>query len=203
MALVTPEFRVSYPKVFKPELNKLNNKMEYSVVALFPPGADLSKLKAAARAALEEKWGKDQTKWPQKLKLPFRDQGERIVMDKEKNTPKLDPKTNEPLLQPGHVKGAVYLNLKSTQKQGVVDQQVQPIIEETAFYGGCYAIANISCYAYDQAGNRGVGFGLSNIQKTRDGEPFGGRTRPEDAFKPVAVEEGSSASAGSATDLFG
>ncbi len=198
--LITPEFRVSYPKIFKPELNKLSNKMEYSLVALFPLGADLSRLKAAAKAALTEKWGADQTKWPKNLKLPFRDQGERIVMDKETNQPKIG-KDGQPLLQPGHVSGAVFLNLKSQQKPGVVDQQVQPIIDDTQFYGGCYAMANISCYAYDQAGNRGVGFGLSNVQKTRDGEAFGGRTRPEDAFKPVAVPEGEAAT-GSATDVF-
>lgn len=68
----TPEFRVSYPKVFKPELNTLNGKQEYSVVALFPIGANLTALKKAAQAAVEKEWGTDPTKWPKGLKLPLK-----------------------------------------------------------------------------------------------------------------------------------
>jgi hypothetical protein len=43
----------------------------------------------------------------------------------------------------------------------------------------------LNAYAYDQAGNKGVSFGLLHIQKVKDGESFGNRTRAEDAFAPV------------------
>lgn len=187
MALVTPEFRVSYPKVFKPEMNKLSNQMEYSLIALFKKGEDLSKLKKAAEEAIAQKWGPDKTKWPKNLKNPFRDQS-----DKAKD---IDGKR---VLPSGHEEGAVFLTLKTKQKPAVVDEQVQPIMDETQFYAGCYARAAVSVYAYDQAGNRGVSFGLTSIQKLRDGEPFSGRPTPEQSFTPVA-----NSSVNSASDLFG
>lgn len=175
----TPKFRVSYPKVFKPEINKLSKQPEYSLVALFPKGADLSKLKAAAKEAIIKKWGADPNKWPDNLRTPFRDQKERAK--------KLDD--GRRVLPDGYEEGAIYINLKSKQKPGVVDQNVQPILDETEFYAGCYAVASLNAYAYDQAGNRGVAFGLNNIQKVADGDPFSGRPKPEDDFAPIAGAE--------------
>lgn len=100
----------------------------------------------------------------------------------------------------GHVNGATYLTLKTTQKPGVVDQNVQPIISESEFYGGCWAIASVNASVYDQKGNRGVNFYLQNIQKVRDGEPLGGRARPEAEFAPIS---GTTESAPKSTnDLF-
>jgi hypothetical protein len=64
----------------------------------------------------------------------------------------------------------------------------------------------VTAYAYDKAGNRGVAFGLQNIQKLKDGEAFDGRSKPEDDFQPVAAPAGSSsgsAAAGAADDMFG
>jgi len=187
--VTTPKFRVSYPKVFKPEVNKLSGKTEYSVVALFDKGADLSALKAAAKQAVIDKWGPDPAKHPKNLKSPFRDQAEKAK--------EVDGKR---ILPAGHTEGAIFMNLKSTQRPGVVDQNVQPILDESTFYAGCYARASVSCYAYDQAGNRGVSFGLSNIQKMAEGEPFSGRPSAEEAFSPVTSESGTTAS--SVNDLF-
>ena len=51
----TPKFRVSYPNVFKPRRNELNGKDEYSVVALFKKGEDLSKLKKLVQEAAEKR----------------------------------------------------------------------------------------------------------------------------------------------------
>jgi hypothetical protein len=187
--VMTPEFRVSYPNVFKPKKNELNGKDEYSLVALFPKNTDLSKLKAAAQAAIEEKWGKDKTKWPQNLRTPFRDQGEKG---------KIDEKSGQKILPAGHEEGAIYLNLKSAQKPGVVDMSVQDIINENDFYPGCWARATVNAYAYDQKGNRGVSFGLQNIQKTKEGEPLSGRMKAQAEFQPIEGTE----SGGTGTDLF-
>lgn len=170
----TPVFVSSYPKLFKPELNKLNNKNEYSVVALFKKGEDLSNLKKAAEEVLIENLGADKTKWPKNLKSPFRDQA-----DKEK----------EGVMPAGHEKGAVFLTLKTTQKPGVVDSNVQPIIDEAEFYAGCHAIASVRAGYYDHAGNKGVAFYLQNIQKVKDGEPLSGRAKAETEFAPVAGSE--------------
>lgn len=191
MPINTPEFRVSYPSVFQPKKNDLNGEMEYSVVALFPKGANLDALKKAAQEAIVKKWGADKTKWPANLKSPFRDQAE-----KAKN---VDGKS---ILPPAHEAGAIFMTLKSKQRPSVVDQNVQEILDTSKFYAGCWAIASVNAYAYDQKGNRGVSFGLGNIQFRRDGDPLGGRTRAEDDFSPVAAEGGSSSGGGGAASLF-
>ena len=184
----TPEFRVAFPQVFQPKKNDLNGKDEYSVVALFPKGADLSALKKAAQEALVKKFGPEKAKWPKKLRSPFRDQGDR---EKEKDGVMTLPQ--------GYEKGAIYLNLRSAQRPGVVDNQVQEIIDTAEFYGGCWAVASINAYAYNIKGNAGVSFGLGNLQKRKDGDAFGNRTKPEDDFAAVANSEASNESS---SDLF-
>lgn len=185
--MLTPKFRVSFPTVFKPRLNKLNNQEEYGLVALFEKGEDLSGLKAAVIEACEKKWGPDKKKWPKNLRNPLRDQA-----DKAKD---IDGKQ---VLPPGHEEGAFFLNLKSKQRPQVVDQNVQDIIDQSDFYPGCYARASVQAYAYDHAGNRGVAFGLNNIQKVADGEPFGGKTNATDDFSAIAGAKG----AETAADIF-
>jgi len=44
-------------------------------------------------------------------------------------------------------------------------------------------------YAFAANGNRGISCGLNNLQKMRDGEPLGGRTRPEDDFTGLDDED--------------
>ena len=161
--IMTPEFRVSFPAVFKPRVQQNDDGSpgtpKYGVTMLFAKDADLSKLKAAAQEAVKEKWG---DKPPKSLRSPFRDQGE---------------KEHE-----GYVEGAVFVSASSKQKPGLVDRQRQDIIDETEFYAGCYARATVRAFAYDKKGNKGVAFGLNNVQKLRDGDPLGGRTRAQDDF---------------------
>lgn len=172
--VITPKFRASFPQLFKAKKNDLNGRDEYSVVALFDKGQDLSTLKAAATEALEKKWGKDKSKWPQNLRSPFRDQGERAKdMDGKK------------VLPAGYEEGAIFVTLKSEQRPGVVDANVQDIIDESQIYAGCILRATVRAYAYDNKGNRGVSFGLGNVQKCGDGPPLGGRSRPQDDFSPI------------------
>jgi hypothetical protein len=170
--VLTPKFRVSYPSLFKAKLNEMSNKHEYSVVAVFPKDADLSALKKAVTDVLIEKLGADKAKWPKNLKSPFRDQGE---------------KEKDGVLPNGYEAGAIFMTLKSAQKPGVVDANVQPIIDESEFYAGCWAHATIRPYYYDQKGNKGVGFGLQNVQKLSEGEPLSGRVNAVSEFAPIAT----------------
>lgn len=174
--VMTPEFRVSYPYLFTPQApmaNSVNKDPKYSVVMLFPKGVDLSVLKKAAEAAIVDKWGADKAKWPKNLRTPFRDQGE-----KESD---------------GYVAGAIFVTAASKQKPGVVNAAVQPIIDSSEVYAGCYGRATVRAFAYDNAGNRGVAFGLQNFQKTRDGDSLIGRMKPEQEFEPIAATESAGA----------
>lgn len=187
MKVNTPQFRVSFPNVFAPQKNQFNGKEEYTLVALFPKGADLTVLKKAAQAAIIAKWP-DESKRPKEIRTPFRDQAEKAKT--------VDGKQ---VLRDGYEEGAIFMNLKSNKRPSVVDQNVQAILDESEFYPGCWAIASVNAYAYDVVGNAGVSFGLNNIQKVKDGDPLGGRSRPEEDFAPVASSTNATSSA---TDMF-
>jgi hypothetical protein len=171
--VMTPEFRVSFPAVFKPSRPKgapADQEAKYSLTMLFDRDADLSALKKAAEAAAKEKWGDD---IPKGLRTPFRDQGEKEF--------------------DGYEEGALFVIATSKQKPGLVDAQVNDIIDESEFYAGCYARATIRAFAYGGKGTSfkpGVSFGLQNVQKLRDGDPLGGRTRARDDFSAVETDAG-------------
>ena len=181
--IVTPEFRASFVYVFRPGKPDDHGKQKYAVTMLFPANADLSAMKKAAQAALIAKWGPDSTKWPANLRSPFRDQGEKQFE--------------------GYVKGCKFVTASSDRRPGIVDQNVQPILDESKIYSGCWCRASVRAFAYEAKGNRGVSFGLQNIQLIRDDEPLAGRSKPEDDFQPVEVPAGAGAAVGaSANALF-
>jgi hypothetical protein len=173
--VITPEFRASYPNLIEPRKNDLNGKMEYSVVAVFAPGADLSALNKSIADLLTEKFGADKAKWPKPMRNPIR---------------KNEEKEKDGKLPEGYEAGGHFITLKATQRPGLVDSNVQPIIDATQFFAGCYARAQVNPYYYEQKGNRGVSFGLNNVQKLRDGPALGNRMKAEDAFEPVAEAAG-------------
>lgn len=165
----TPEFRASFPHVFKAHTGFEGQEAKFSIVMLFDKKVDLKDLKRAAFAAATDKWGPKE-KWPKNLRLPFRDGSDKSDLQGYENT--------------------IYVTATTKQRPGVVDQKLTPIAEDDqAFYAGCYARATLIAFAYDKAGNRGVSFSLQNIQKLRDGDPFSGRKKAEDEFE--SVEDGS------------
>lgn len=168
LRVLTPKFRVSFPAVFKAEAYE-GKEPKFSITMLFDGKTDLSALKAAANAALDEKWP-DKKKRPANLRSPFRDGAEKPDLD-------------------GY-DGCIFVRATSKTKPGLVDQNLQAIIDPADFYAGCFARATIRAYAYDNSGNRGVAFALDNIQKLGDGEPFSGKTTAEQDFAPVASDDG-------------
>lgn len=160
--VMTPMFRVSFPEVFAAKSYN-NNEPKFSISMLFDKKAQKSpafaEMKRIAREAIQAKWG---NKKPANLRTPFRDGGEK----------ELD----------GYGEGIIFVNASSKYKPGIVDRDRQDIISQEDFYPGCYARATVTCYAYDTQGNRGVAFGLHNLQKLKDGESFSGRAKAEDDF---------------------
>ncbi len=174
--IITPKFRCSFPWLFEaqPPMAGSTGPAMYSVVMLFDKATDLSLLKAAASAAAAAMWP-DKAKRPPNFRTPFRNGDEKQI---------------------DGYPGTIYVTAKSKTRPGVVDQNVKPIMSQDVLYAGCYCIAQVTCYAYSKAGNHGVAFGLSNVQKVADGEPFTARSKPEDVFKAVA---GAQKSAGAKT----
>jgi hypothetical protein len=171
---VTPEFRVSYPAVFKPKSYK-DQEPKYSLVMIFDKATDLTKLRTAVRNAIVEQFGEDKTRWPTRvvngkrelaLRMPFRDGGDR-------------PDTE------GYGEDKIFVSASSKAQPGLVNARLDKIISEQEFYAGCWARAELIAFYYDTNGNKGVSFSLQNIQKIRDDKPFSGRKAAEDVFEVV------------------
>ena len=124
----------------------------------------VAKLKGAMDTAIFNKWG---NKPPASIKKPIHDG------DGEKpNGGEYGPECA----------GCWVLNLRTKDKPGVVDINVQDVIDPDEFVSGDYCRLSINAFAYDTKGNRGVSFGLNNVQVSRKGETLSGRARAEDDF---------------------
>lgn len=77
---------------------------------------------------------------------------------------------------------AYFINANSASAPGIVNADRQPILERSEVYSGVYGRASINLYAFNSNGNKGIACGLNNLQKLRDGEPLGGKSRAEDDF---------------------
>jgi len=72
-------------------------------------------------------------------------------------------------------KGHWVLTASSKNKPGVVGMDnVNQELAPSDIYSGMYARVTIRFFAYENSGNKGVGCGLGNVLKTRDGEPLAG-----------------------------
>ena len=76
--------------------------------------------------------------------------------------------------------GCYFFNANSRQAPQVVDAKVQPILDQSEVYSGCYGKISVTFYGYNANGNRGIAAGLGNIQKLKDGESLGGRSAADD-----------------------
>lgn len=159
--------RFSYLHCWEPEAIN-GGEPKYSVSAIIPKSdkETIKKIQAAVEAAKQESLSKWGGKIPPNLKLPLRD-GD------------IDRPEDEAY------KGCYFFNANSRQAPQVVDKQVQPILDQTEVYSGCYGRISVNFYGYNSNGNRGVAAGLGNIQKLKDGEALSSRTNAEDDFEAV------------------
>lgn len=161
--------RWSYANVW--EAKSINGGAPKFSVSLIIPKSDtktIEKIKAAIQAAYEE--GESKLKGNGKtvpalsvLKTPLRD-GDLERPDDEAYA------------------DSYFVNANSGTAPGIVDADRQPIIDHSKVYSGVYGRASINFYAFNSNGNKGIACGLNNLQKMRDGEPLGGKTRAEDDF---------------------
>ena len=74
-----------------------------------------------------------------------------------------------------------FINANSATAPGIVDIDLNPILNRSEVYSGVYGRASVSFYAFNSNGNRGIACGLE-ISKIRDGEPLGSKASAEDDF---------------------
>lgn len=170
MKVITgPETRWSYANVW--ESKSINGGAPKYSVSLIIPKSDtktVEKIKAAIKAAYDEGQGKlkgNSRTVPalSVLKMPLRDG------DTER--------PDDPVYA-----NSYFINANSASAPGIVDADCQPIIDRSEVYSGVYGRASINFYAFNSNGNKGIACGLNNLQKIKDGEPLGGKSRAEDDF---------------------
>lgn len=148
---------------------------KYSIALLWPKKTDLKELKQAINDVATQAFGKDAPNLLAKGKLwnPLRD-------------------GDEDKADYADFKGMVYVNAKSTQKPGIVDKNVKPIIDREEAYSGCIYRASVSLFAYDKGGQKGVAVGLQNLQVVKgkaEGMPrLDNRKTAEEEFEAFASE---------------
>lgn len=170
LKIITPEFRVAFPHIFKP--SSINDsKLKYSIVMLFQKDQDLKTVLAAMREAKTIAFGPDKDKWPKTVESPFSN-GD-------------DEKFAKYQGYQGH--WAVKASSGEDYRPGIVDRNNQEIINPADFYPGCYARAQIYAHYWKIPGKQGIMFILENIQKLRDGEPFGGKKPANQVFTPMSA----------------
>lgn len=164
--------RFSYLHCWEPD-SVNGGDPKYSVSAIVPKSD--TKTVEAIKAAIEQAKKDSVSKWggkiPGNLKTPLRD-GDIDRPDDEA------------------YKGCYFFNANSRQAPQVVDGKVQPVIDQSEVYSGCYGRISVTFYGYNSNGNRGIAAGLGNIQKLKDGEPLGGgRAKAGDDFDTVEEED--------------
>lgn len=163
--VVTGIVRLSYANIWEPaSVNGGTPKYSVSLIISKSDAKTIAAINAAVDAAIKQGAAKFGGKIPNKaaLKLPLRD-GDTEREDEA-------------------YKDSYFVNANSTTAPQIVDRAVQPILDRSEVYSGCYARVSVNFYAFNSNGNRGIACGLGNIQKIRDGEPLGGRTSAADDF---------------------
>ena len=161
--------RWSYANVWEPKAMN-GGEPKYSVSLIIPKSdvETVKKIKAAIKAAYTE--------------------GQAKLKGNSKSVPAFESIDNP--LRDGDVKrpddpayaNSYYVNAKSSTAPGIVDADRQDILDRSEVYSGVYGRASITFYAFNKNGSKGIACGLNNLQKIRDGEPLGGKSRAEDDF---------------------
>lgn len=178
MNIITPEATLSYPALFEPKEGMNGGEPKYSAVLVFPKGTDLTLLRKAAEEAGREKFGAKYSDLVKtgKLKSPFRD-------DVEGTT---------------YPEGSIRITARDKTKPGIVSRYAGPdgkpkaITDPAEMYPGCKCRGSVRPFAYEVNGNKGVSFGLGNIQKLGEGPRLDGRIaadREFEAYEPNVADD--------------
>lgn len=157
--VITGLVRFSYVNIFKSRAFTEGDDAKYSMCVLIPKDdkKTLSKIKKALAEATEEgitsKWG---GKKPGNLHLPLRDGDEERAEENEE------------------YEGMYFFNANSSKKPGIVDKDLNEVLDPDEVYSGCWGRVSVNFYPYEYKGNKGIAVGLNNVQKIKDGDRLGG-----------------------------
>lgn len=172
--ITTAPARLSFPNLFTPVPPGRLNAGYYTCSLYFPKAQKeaLKPLSNLIRQMAVQTWG---DKVPTGIQLPLKD-GDKISDE--------------------NAAGYVVLRCKTKfqpQCYRKIGGGFTPVIDPDVFYPGCWVVAEVSPYVYKagqkNGNNNGVGFGITKVLFVRDDESFISRTKPDEAFAGVEIDE--------------
>lgn len=178
MAVTINDVRFSYCNLFQPKapFNNPQGEPKYSVTVLVPKTNTAAKavidnaIAQAIDAGVSSKW--NGVRPPQPAICVHDGDG---------------PRPSDGSAFGEECKGCWVFTASTKQPPFVVDEYVQNIIDPTKVYSGMWGNVNVTFFAYNNAGKKGIGCGLNGVQKIRDGEALGGQITAQEAFKAVGT----------------
>lgn len=176
---VTAYGRLSYPNLFTPHAVNDQAEPKYSATLLIPKNdtATIQRVQAAIQAAVDDAVQRGVFKQaidPAATKYPPLRDGDLPNDNGEARGPEFA----------GHWFIAAKASTK--RKPFVVDQSLQPIMQEADIYAGCYVNIALQFFGYKNSGNQGVSARLVGVQFAKDGAPLGGEPlAAEDVFTAI------------------
>lgn len=170
--VLTGEVRLSYAHLSQPYANPKQPGAEpkYSVTLLIPKTdiATKADIDSAMQAAYENAVANDWKGLRPQLKNALIYDGDGVRTDGSRFGPECA--------------GHWVITASSKRKPQVVDiSNVNVELAPQDVYSGMYARVTLNFFSFNTNGNKGVGCGLGNVMKTRDGEPLaGGATAAQD-----------------------
>lgn len=178
---LTGEVRFSYLSVHTPRQINGQGKPKYTTKILIPKtdGVTMADIQSAMQAAIDKGIG-DPRVWggkkPNNIVTTLYD-GDGVK-----------PESGDPWGP--ECKGHWVLRAAANEEhrpQVVSLDNVKVELDPRDVYSGMYGRATVRFYPYKFAGKCGIGCGLGNILKTRDGEPLSGGTNAETDFAGLAA----------------
>jgi len=156
--MVLNNARLAYTHLDEPRAAAEGAEPKYSTTLIIPKDhPQVAEIKAAMKEAVSLKWG---AAVPKGIRSPLRDGDD------------VDPDTKERIRGPEFA-NSWFLSVSSKRKPEVVVGKNRTAPEPEHLISGHYGAAMVGFFAYDIAGNRGVGAGLNKLWITRKGEPLG------------------------------
>lgn len=175
--------RMVWPSLFAPAKmrGQGDDKAKYQITVLIPAKSNIDVLKKAAQEKAEERFGKKTGG----IRTPFRKAEEK---DQFAEMAEEFP---------------IYITARSADKPGVVLPNGKATDDPEQVYSGRWCYVTMQAFAYENSGNKGVSFGLQNVQLLDHDDPLnvgGGRVAAESEFEAVEGVSGDDAS--SSDDLW-
>ena len=166
--VITGKVRISYAdQIYKPKAND-KGVLKYGCALLIPKSdkATYDRICAVAEHVKRtSQKGKDEA---------FYKAAPRTLHDGDG----VKPNSGEPYGP--EAKGCWVINVSANDKPGIVDENLQPMMEK--INSGDYVRADLGGFWFETSGNKGVSFGINNVQFIERGERIDGRQDAATAF---------------------